>query len=104
MPTPSAVICTMRARHTCFCGLLRSATIAAKRTRSPSLTSTVIPWRILTPHHPAEHTPCGLFCQILSTRVAQRPVVPMNPGNAGGGKGPQFKTDATCGLAPNSIT
>src|SRR5690242_14396557 len=49
VPTPSAVISTMRARHTCFCGVLRSATIAAKRTRSPSLTSTVIPWRMLTP-------------------------------------------------------
>ena len=57
VPTPSAVISTMRARHTCFCGLFRSATIAAKRTRSPSLTWTVIPWRMLSPHHPAEHTP-----------------------------------------------
>src|SRR3954452_12284195 len=28
------------------------------------------------------------------TGVAERPVVPMKPGNAGGGKGPQFKTDA----------
>ena len=26
--------------------------------------------------------------------VAERLVVPMKPGNAGGGKGPQFKTDA----------
>jgi hypothetical protein len=26
--------------------------------------------------------------------VAERPVVPPKPGNAGGGKGPQFKTDA----------
>src|SRR5437660_8831039 len=26
--------------------------------------------------------------------VAERPVVPLKPGNAGGGKGPQFKTDA----------
>src|SRR6516165_6394127 len=26
--------------------------------------------------------------------VAERPVVPMKPGNAGGGKGPQFETDA----------
>jgi len=29
--------------------------------------------------------------------VAERPVVPMKPGNAGGGKGPQFKTDAVRG-------
>jgi hypothetical protein len=27
-------------------------------------------------------------------------VVPMKPGNAGGGKGPQFKTDATSGEGP----
>ena len=70
VPTPSAVISTMRARHTCFCGLLRSATIAAKRTRSPALTWTVIPWPMLSPHHPAEHTLCGLFSQILSTTEA----------------------------------
>jgi len=29
--------------------------------------------------------------------VAERLVVPMKPGNAGGGKGPQFKTNATSG-------
>jgi hypothetical protein len=29
--------------------------------------------------------------------VAERLVVPMKPGNAGGGKGPQFKTDAISG-------
>ena len=29
--------------------------------------------------------------------VAERFVVPRKPGNAGGGKGPQFKTDATSG-------
>ena len=28
-------------------------------------------------------------------RVAERSVVPMKPGNVGGGKGPQLKTDAT---------
>jgi len=27
-------------------------------------------------------------------RVAERPVVPRKPGNAGGGKGPQFKDNA----------
>src|SRR6516164_4754754 len=70
VPMPSAVISTMRARHTCFCGLFRSATIPAKRTRSPSLTWTVIPLRMLSPHHPAQHTPSGLFRQILSTSAA----------------------------------
>src|SRR6266704_782519 len=29
--------------------------------------------------------------------VAERSAVPLKPGNAGGGKGPQFKTDATGG-------
>src|ERR1700682_3125856 len=29
--------------------------------------------------------------------VAERFVVPLKPGNAGGGKGPQFETDATSG-------
>ena len=29
--------------------------------------------------------------------VAERFVVPLKPGNAGGGKGPQFKTDARRG-------
>ena len=32
--------------------------------------------------------------------VAERPVVPLKPGNAGGGKGPQFKTDAIRGEGP----
>src|SRR6476659_6075690 len=34
------------------------------------------------------------------TAVAERPVVPLKPGNAGGGKGPQFKTDARRGEGP----
>src|SRR6476660_10437135 len=34
------------------------------------------------------------------TGVAERPVLPMKPGNAGGEKGPQFKTDATSGEGP----
>src|SRR5882672_9795788 len=32
--------------------------------------------------------------------VAERFVVPLKPGNAGGGKGPQFKTDAISGEGP----
>ena len=32
--------------------------------------------------------------------VAERLVVPMKPGNAGGAKGPQFKTDAASGEGP----
>src|SRR5271168_1675533 len=34
------------------------------------------------------------------TGVAERPAVPMKPGNAGGGKGPQFETDAKRGEGP----
>ena len=33
-------------------------------------------------------------------RVTERLVVPRKPGNAGGGKGPQFKTNATSGEGP----
>ena len=43
VPQPSAVSSTICARQTCFCGLLRSATIASSRWRSVALTSTVIP-------------------------------------------------------------
>src|SRR5260221_5128977 len=32
--------------------------------------------------------------------VAERPVVPLKPGNAGGGKGPWFKTNAASGEGP----
>ena len=32
--------------------------------------------------------------------LAERLVVPLKPGNAGGGKGPQFKTDARRGEGP----
>src|SRR5437899_12699807 len=32
--------------------------------------------------------------------VAERFVVPLKPGNAGGGKGPRFKTDAISGEGP----
>ncbi len=32
--------------------------------------------------------------------VAERSVVPLRPGNAGGGKGPQFETDARRGEGP----
>ena len=35
--------------------------------------------------------------QVGRLGVAERFAVPLKPGNAGGGKGPQFKTDATSG-------
>jgi hypothetical protein len=49
VPHPSAVARMIRARQTCFCGLLRSATTAANRSRAAALTSMLIPSRIR--HH-----------------------------------------------------
>ena len=46
VPVPSAVSNTIRARQTCFCGLLRSRMIASKRTRSAGVTVIDIPLRI----------------------------------------------------------
>jgi len=43
VPQPSAVARTMLARQTCFCGALRSATIASSRRRSSGVTLTTIP-------------------------------------------------------------
>jgi hypothetical protein len=43
VPQPSAVARMMVARHTCFCGALRSATIASSRWRSAGVTLTTIP-------------------------------------------------------------
>src|SRR6516225_5509515 len=53
VPHPSAVARMIRARQTCFCGLLRSATTAANRSRSAALTSMLIPSRM--PHHTKWH-------------------------------------------------
>jgi hypothetical protein len=39
---PSAVARIMLARHTCFCGALRSATIASGQRRSAEVTMTTI--------------------------------------------------------------
>ncbi len=43
VPQPSAVARMMLARHTCFCGALRSETIASSRWRSACVTFTTIP-------------------------------------------------------------
>jgi Helix-turn-helix domain len=43
VPQPSAVARMIRARHTCFCGALRSRTIASSRARSARVTLTTIP-------------------------------------------------------------
>jgi len=60
VPQPSAVVRMIRARQTCFCGVLRSATIASSRARSAALTSISIPLRMATPYR----QPCakGIFC------------------------------------------
>jgi len=46
VPLPSAVRTMIRARHTCFCRLLRSRMIDCKRTRSAGVTVMEIPLRI----------------------------------------------------------
>src|SRR5712692_8291284 len=73
VPSPSAVSSTIRARHTCFCGLFRSATIVSKRARSAALTSTTISLRIpqtRTRREPGE-SPVGFFRQVLSTSKSE---------------------------------
>src|SRR4030081_459619 len=47
VPQPSALARITLARHTCFCGALRSATIASSRRRSARLTLTTIPALIM---------------------------------------------------------
>src|SRR3984893_7608247 len=47
VPQPSAVARITLARHTCFCGALRSATIASNRRRSARVTLTTIPALIM---------------------------------------------------------
>jgi hypothetical protein len=70
VPQPSAVSSTMFARQTCFCGLLRSATIAASRWRSLAVTSTVIPVRM-----PQTRTPQGAGESRWDSSVRAYPLV-----------------------------
>src|SRR5262249_49477370 len=53
VPLPPAVNRTIRARQTCFCGLLRSRTIVSNRTRSAEVTVMDIPLRIAPGSHKA---------------------------------------------------
>jgi hypothetical protein len=46
VPQPSAVSRTICARQTCFCGLLRSVTMALRARRSVSVRSMVVVFRI----------------------------------------------------------
>ncbi len=66
VPKPSAVARMMPARHTCFCGLFRSATTASNRARSAALTSMLIPLRIHRDSHKA--TALGILRQVSTTR------------------------------------
>jgi hypothetical protein len=63
VPEPSAVRITIRARQACFCGVLRSATMASRRRRSAAETEMDIPLRMAqTRTRPAEReSPSGLF-------------------------------------------
>jgi hypothetical protein len=71
VPSPSAVARMILARQTCFCGLFRSATTAAKRARSAALTSTLTPLRI--PGRWACAQPSGILPQARSTSLRFRP-------------------------------
>src|SRR6202008_3884786 len=53
-----------------------------------------------TPKRDQEDQPDAREGQAGRAGVAERLVVPLKPGNAGGGKGPQFKTDARRGEGP----
>ena len=70
VPQPSAVSRTICARQTCFCGLFRSATIAASCRRSAALNSTVIPAPMRQTRIRAQQweSQIGLNRQNLSTR------------------------------------
>ena len=67
VPKPSAVARMIPARHTCFCGLFRSATTDSNRTRSAVLTSMVMSLRIHRDSH--RPTAVGILRQVSTTRV-----------------------------------
>lgn len=60
VPTPSPLSSTIRARHTCFCGLFPDPITASSRSRSPGPSRTAIPFRIPISSHSRE--PNGIFC------------------------------------------
>src|SRR5213082_2752750 len=53
-----------------------------------------------TPTRDQDDQPDAREGQAGRAGVAERLAVPLKPGNAGGGKGPQFKTDARRGEGP----
>src|SRR5262249_47808655 len=68
-PAPSAVRTMIRARQTCFCGLLRLPMIVSSRTRSSAVTVMEIPLRItdIRTKPNLQKPTFGLFCLVLST-------------------------------------
>src|SRR5665647_1924361 len=66
VPAPPALSRTISARHTCFCGALRSLTRASNRRRSAGETVTVIPVRMRQTRTPQvrRESPTGFKCQI----------------------------------------
>src|SRR5229473_3299375 len=70
----------------CYTGVLAAACTQGKRTQHGK------------PHgEVSDDQPDAREGQVGRRGVAERFAVPLKPGNAGGGKGPQFKTDATSG-------
>ena len=71
VPSPSADSRTISARQTCFCGALRSRTIASRRRRSDALNVMDIPARMRLIRMPTARgeSPAGFKCQMLSTSV-----------------------------------
>src|SRR5438128_12158410 len=72
VPSQSAVRTTIRARQTCFCGLLRLRMIVSSRTRSSAVTVMEIPLRITNNRTKPnlQKLLFGLFRQVQSTRMA----------------------------------
>src|SRR6266566_9814838 len=71
---------------TCYTGVLAAACTQGKRTQHGKPHGVV-----------SDDQPDAREGQVGRLGVAERFAVPLKPGNAGGGKGPQFKTDATSG-------
>jgi hypothetical protein len=68
VPAPSLLNSTIRARQTCFCGLLRSRMIDCNRFRSAGVTSMVIPLRMPQNRMPSP-APAMLFRTLPSGTI-----------------------------------
>jgi hypothetical protein len=76
VPTPSALSNMICARHTCFCGALRSLTRAHNRVMSAGVTEKEIPVRMPQTRTPRvrPESPSGFKCQTSSTRRSDEPL------------------------------